>query len=1091
MDQQFAPLFEDLRRGHVHPELDANFPFYPLCSPGMPLPGEDFIRAAVQLGDPPPGTDGTGLSKRLVSHGHNLEYLYRRALYDEHFALRVMVRGTEKLAEFVPGHLLGDATADGNGGPRQARIMLIGKNPGRDEVQIRRNFVGPTSSVFFDALIELGVRDTDWSAWYATNLVKWPLLDDQSDGVPIAHKKDCEILLEQEIRLVRPDYILCLGSDASKALLGTAYGVNAMVGRVLEYTVGLQLPGETPTQHTAKVMAVTHPAQVYRRPEMFDDFKTQLALFLSLTNGAEIGGRETFIQHENVYHVRRLRQIVDEIRTDPNPARRVLSVDGEWQGDHPADPGAYLRTVQFSSRHGEAVTVVLRHQGGAPAFQPSQSHAIAELVRLLKADPAAGWFPRVGGHFFRADLPWLIHNGLDLRPEYMPPDTPAGCKTEGGWDTSLMYHAVNEATSYGLTDVMVRLTSAPVYDAKLKEEITGYCKQHKLKKEDLEGFGMLPDWILHPYASYDADVTRRIAVRLMESNGLLDNDWFGNASWEPYWIAHRASLGFLEMEMTGLLIDKERVDSLSKLYVEVQARLLQAFRAAIRWPLFNPASTQHVSAFLFGDEYTNKRDPKTKQRMAVLPAGAVSLHLTPLKTTGKRSKLWADIVARGETAQYTPSTDRESLGILGHASPLAMQLRDLKFIAQTLRGSLRPPTFGEDGEMLVDDEGGLIYEKGLAAAACADGRVHTHLQQVKETGRASSSRPPVQNISKRREGDYSRILGTWVKDKTTGEQRYHGDYQHIFPTPQYQHPIRTLFRAAPGHVLVEADFTGAELAVIAWSSGDAAMIEHVRRNMLPENDPQHYDIHAQAAVRVFHLDCAPTKKGMKEAGISPLRVAAKNVNFGVPYGRSAEAIARQCREEGVDVTEAQCQQIIDGYFEQYPGTAAFLANCRERSQNERWMVGPFGRYRRFIATRDRSVKGEQERQSQNFPIQNGVADAVSVAVWNFTAYRWEDPSVEYRQSLQIHDALLFEVPIPHLRRFKYDERDAAGSIVRPSVLRTCMIDRVPVIPRTLDNRPLPVAVPYHFGSDVEVFVNWGEELTDARAIELGIDPVLL
>ena len=234
-------------------------------------------------------------------------------------------------------------------------------------------------------------------------------------------------------------------------------------------------------------------------------------------------------------------------------------------------------------------------------------------------------------------------------------------------------------------------------------------------------------------------------------------------------------------------------------------------------------------------------------------------------------------------------------------------------------------------------------------------------------------------------------------------------------------------------------------------------------------------MHSTTAVRTVQLSCEPTKKGLKDAGFAPLRVAAKNVNFGIPYGRSAEAIARQCKEEGVDVSIDDCQAMIDQYFTTYPGTSSFLEECRSRSQNEQWMVGSFGRFRRFIATRDRSVVGEQQRQAQNFPIQNTVADAVWQAVYNFHRFRKENAGHDYLMSLQIHDALLFEVPIPQLRSFLHD------------VLRPCMVDRVPIWPRTLGNQPMPVTQPYYFGLDYDVQINWGEEISEELAIAEGID----
>lgn len=1442
-------LFEAARQGDASAarSLQERFPVYPLNSPGLSLPGSSFVEAAEAAGEAAPVVVGQQRSsQRVESYGPVLEYLYRRALYDENFSLAVRCRHGVVQAPMVPGHVYGHGTKDFSGGPRRCSVMLLGKMPGRDEVEQRCNFVGPSAQVLMDALDDLGVGEERYE-WYVDNLVHWPQLDPQSDSLPKAHQRDCELLLQQTLRLVRPDYLLCLGSDASKALLGTAYGVQAMTGRVQTLTIPVNMAGEPPQFHTINVMAATHPAAVLRTPELYPDLLGQLRLFLGLTNGMEIGRKEAFIRHVNVFKHRQLRQVVDEIRSDPDPQRRIISVDGEWEGDFPSNDGAYLRTVQFSSAHGEGFTVVLRHQGGEPAFKPTIGHAIAELNRLLKTDEAAGYRPRVGGHFLRADLPWLMHAGMDVRDEYAPPDSVAQCRAEGGWDTGLMYHAVNEATSYRLTDMTVRLTTAPVYDTRLKIHISEYCKKHDIKKDDLEGFGFLPAWILHPeptepewgdnysclhgdslvglengtwekistlvktrysgkvrafhngrmttarvtnwhrrdvgqkdwrqiitrstkkgrwgyngpaftpehevytrrgkvevqqlipgedeiltdeltpsdeqfsvllgsllgdggiqarndassglgfsqcearaayahwkadalsdlspklrervgyvryetpyskvmthiaavyprrdiedhtnrklkitedvldrlgmlglavwymddgtlardnrnysgqsrsriYAAiteeeiqvvvawftdkfgqgvsyngqgcetnrfihiageaflrfqeairpyvhpifsyklisgtelapyqvakaelpfyetvtdvvrkdfsklvrrgngvrycltvegannfltqagvvsncYDSDVTRRIAMRHLQPGGLLDSDWYGNPSWEPFWRSHRASLGVLEMELNGIELDKDRVDQLTSVFMLARDTLLEDFRRKINWPDFNPESAPQCVALLFGDEYSQKRDKETGRRISIRPPGTTSLGLTPVKTTGRRSRLWEQVVSRGEAHIFTPSTDKEVLGILGHSHPLVMQLRDLKFISQVLKGPLRLPVSDDRGGWAKDESGHLIYAKGLGAAAMDDGRIHTHISQNKETGRGASSRPPLQNISKRREGDYKAIMGSEKENPKTQQIEYLGRHQELFPQPLYRFPVRTIFKARDGYVLIEADYTGAELAGIAWLSGDPLMIEHVRRNMLPESDPDHYDIHSHAAVDAFRLTCEPTKGGLSAEGLSPLRIAAKAVNFGIPYGRSADAIARQCKEEGVTVSEADCQMMVDDYFRKYPGTAALLEECRRRSQEDKWLAGSFGRLRRFVSSRDRSVIGEQERQAQNFPIQNMVADAVWQAIYNFYAYRRQHNDCDFGMLLPIHDALLFEVRV-----------DQANYFVE-NILTKCMVDDVPIWPRRLDNVPIPVSQPYHFGIDCDIQINWGEKLTKEQKTQMGI-----
>lgn len=1079
-------LFQSIIDERPDPELDTQFPFYPLHSPGMSLPGPDFERVANLMGDTTPFTkERVGKQWQVTSSGKHLNYLYRRALYDDQFQMEIGVKGNYVMAPFVPGHYLGDTALECNGGPRGCNVMVIGKHPGHEEVQARENFCGPSSVDFHDALNNLGVDQGEREDWYITNLVKFTQLDRQGDGVPKAWIRDCMPILDQELRLCRPNYILCLGSHAAKALLGSHAAVTNMVGRVEKYVFPISEPGEELRYHTAKVMAAVHPAAVARRPELYDGFEDQLGLFLQLSHGADVGAAERDIDHRVIYKHRQLRDLVDQIRADPSRWR--IAIDAEWHGDYPTEDGAYLRTIQFSTRHTEGITVVLRHQHGTPAFQPSINHAIQELNRLLKTDTSASYYPRVGGWFLRADMPWLLYNGIDCRAEFSAPEDPALIRN-GGFAADLAYHAVNESVSYKLEDVATRLTTAPRYDKQLQAWRESYCRVHKIASKDLEGYGACPEWVLHPYACYDPDVTRRIAVRCEEPGGLLDHDFFGNNSDQPYWVAHRATLGFLEMEMNGIMLDKDRVDRLTQTYMYVKEKLVENFRQQINWPTFNPDSSQQCRALLFGDRYAFRTDGNGLP-IPVRPEGALTLNLMPVKSTGKRSKMWDVIASKGEQSQYTPSTDKETLGIIGHEHPLAMQLRDIKFISQVLKLVLRPPASDDDGLWEMDDDGNYVYERGMAAFCHVDGRIRTHLSQHKETGRAASYRPPLQNLSKRREDDYSRILGSqdrydgMLKDKqenpSAPDPRY-GDYDNVFGRPLYQHPIRTIFRASPGYVLVEADYTGAELAVIAWLANDQVMIDHVRRNSLPEKDPDHYDIHSQTAVRAFALTCEPTKKGLKDAGKKGLRVAAKNVNFGIPYGRMAPAIARQCREEGVQVSVPETERLIQIYFDTYQGTVEFLRECRERVSDPQWLCTAFGRIRRFIRSRDRSVIGEQERQAQNFPIQGTVADAVSRAVDNLYYYR-QECNIPYRLLLQIHDAVLFEVPVEHLRAF------TQGIDGRPSVLQECMINRVPIWPTYLDGtRRMDIAEPYHFGIDFDVQLNWGEDISEEKAKEHGI-----
>lgn len=1019
-----------------------DYPFFPLNSPGIPLPGSDFIEEARRLSGVDLETAGRGREEHLVTSGKYLDYLYLRALYDDTFTMPVAVKGVTRQAEFVPGHMWCCVPADG---PRAARVMVIGKIPGPEELSCdagRRNLIGPAGRLFISRLEAVDIPEEEYSDWYVTTLVKHQNLNVGGGAIPQVWVRNCAPLLAQELRLVKPDFILCLGSEASKHLLGTKGGVERMRGHISEYTFACHELDEELKQHTAKVVTVINPAAVLRTPERQDELDLGLRRFAMLTRGQAVDDFESDIDHRVVYKQRELKKIVDEVLAEAGDSL-VIAVDAEWHGENPWEPGSYLRTVQFSHKSKFACCVVLNEQGGSPSFVPSRQSAIDELRRLFDPE-ASGKRIRVGGHFFRSDIPWIHEKlGIDLRPLYKPQigavDEPWEYTKEwGGFDTALMCHAVDETARFKLEDLAVRYTACPRWDGDLQDWKKAYCAENSLKDKDLEGYGECPDDVLHPYACYDADATRRLFDVF---DGLLDCDAHGNNCRKAYLISHAASLCVLEMERAGLGVDLSRAEELIRTFSETRSSLLDELRVEIRWDNFNPDSSLQCRALLFGDEYGKKSSGG--EVASVRPEGAVTLELPPIISTGQRPRTWSDVVLYGQEALYTPSTNGETLGILGQQHAVAAKVRDIRFLGQVLKTALRPATLSEDGTP--------EYSSGLLSHIGDDGRIHTHLLQTMETGRFSSSRPNLQNISKRREDDYRRVLAD-----------------------RYLYPIRTIFTAKPGHVFIEADYTGAELAGIMWMAQDPSGIEHVRRNMLPEEHEDYYDIHSQAAVRAFHLNCAPTKSGLKGAGISGMRVAAKNVNFGIPYGRGATAIARQCREEGVALTEDEAQSLIDNYFETYPKTFDFLAACRKRVSDPGWICNAFGRYRRFYQSDDKATISEQERQAQNFPIQSLVADAMSLAIANLYEYRrTKNPHVPYDIVLQIHDAVLLEVPFEHVAE------------VCDEVLPFCMTQCVPVVPADLSGVHFKCS-PYHLVSDYEISVNWGANLTHEQAETLGI-----
>jgi DNA polymerase len=153
---------------------------------------------------------------------------------------------------------LGTQTVFGEG-PRQARVMIVGEQPGDQEDRAGHPFVGPSGKLL-DRALEGAAIDRD--DVYVTNAVKHFKWERGEKSARRIHKKpnDAEIRacypwLEEEIRLVEPQVIVCLGATAAQAIMGKSFRVTKERGR----------PVKAPSGRV--VIATVHPSSVLRAPD--------------------------------------------------------------------------------------------------------------------------------------------------------------------------------------------------------------------------------------------------------------------------------------------------------------------------------------------------------------------------------------------------------------------------------------------------------------------------------------------------------------------------------------------------------------------------------------------------------------------------------------------------------------------------------------------------------------------------------------------------------------------------------------------------------------------------------------------------------
>jgi uracil-DNA glycosylase family 4 len=716
--------------------------------------GPDFFRLA-EIPEKPKkgGKKALALYQSALEAAQGpLRELYQRACYDPEFVLPVAVKRAIVPAPCVAGHIWG---GDAGTGPQKARVMLVGKWPNSQDVNAGRLMQGIAGEILEQVLQEAGFVPGQYLSWYVTNVCHHPGVDPASDKVSASWSRNWAPVLAHELAMVQPDVVVCLGREAADAVLGDDSGpMKELFGRQFERSSTYidHATGECLT-HTYKVMAVVSPASVQHDPVNRDHLLSGLnALYSVLTSGTVVSN-QTVQDWRVVYYVEELEAIVDMCiaRGGPNP---IIFVDCEWHGEYPNQPHSYLRTIQFSDRAGFACCVVLRHAGGAHAFCPSLDHAVLPLRRLLMSTPERE--VRVAGHHLRADLP-RIHAELDpvlaeaMIAQFAPADTPEGCRTAGGFDTMIAAHAYRETgffDGFKLEYVCQALLGVPRWNIDLETWLHG---------KSVDGYGDVPDEILHPYALADVAYPRELVDRFLEPDGFLDADELGNECWTPFWNAQRGAQALLEMEMTGVHADRNGAIEMCNTFQAAADDLTVRLREAIQWPSFNVNSPFDVREFLFGEKYRGAVDGESGR-----PEEAISLYLPPVKSSGKPSQVWSKIVSKNQEHLYNPSTDKEVLGILLGSHPTIGTLRDLKFVTQMLKMALRPPAKDKKSEeVLLDENGEPLFDSGLIHCIQSDSRIYTHFFPTAETGRLKSARPNLQNLCLDKESEYLTSRG-WV-----------------------------------------------------------------------------------------------------------------------------------------------------------------------------------------------------------------------------------------------------------------------------------------------------------------------------------------
>jgi len=297
-----------------------------------------------------------------------------------------------------------------------------------------------------------------------------------------------------------------------------------------------------------------------------------------------------------------------------------------------------------------------------------------------------------------------------------------------------------------------------------------------------------------------------------------------------------------------------------------------------------------------------------------------------------------------KTASGAPSTDEEVLQKLAEDYPLPKLLLDYRGLSKL------KSTYTDKLPKMVNPQ---------------TGRVHTSYGQATAvTGRLASTEPNLQNIPVR-----------------TEEGRR----------------IREAFIAAPGNVIVSADYSQIELRIMAHISGDENLLRAFANGE---------DIHRATAGEIFGVE--------REAVSSEQRRYAKVINFGLIYGMSAFGLA-----SNLGIEREAAKHYIDRYFMRYPGVAHYMEETRQTAREQGYVETVFGRrlWLPDINGGNGPRRQGAERAAINAPMQGTAADLIKLSM--IAVQDWlERDNLGTRQIMQVHDELVLEVPQAELELVK-------------------------------------------------------------------------
>ncbi|WP_415275625.1 DNA polymerase I [Candidatus Pelagibacter sp. Uisw_116] len=220
--------------------------------------------------------------------------------------------------------------------------------------------------------------------------------------------------------------------------------------------------------------------------------------------------------------------------------------------------------------------------------------------------------------------------------------------------------------------------------------------------------------------------------------------------------------------------------------------------------------------------------------------------------------------------------------------------------------------------------------------------------------------------------------------------------------------IRKAFIAEKDFTLISADYNQIEMRILA----DLAEVKELKK-AFSNNE----DIHSLTASQVFNIDIKKVDQDMRRK--------AKAINFGIIYGISQYGLAKQ-----INVSNHEADEFLNAYFLKFPEIKIYMDNTIKFCRKSGYVNNIFGRRSHFNGINDKNfnVRNFQERAAINAPIQGSASEIMRLAMIRLNKKFESIKNNKSKILLQIHDELIFEVPVKEVKNITEIIKDEMTSV---------------------------------------------------------------